>query len=207
MSSWIERAVPFYAVMLLAASLTPGGASPAAEGPGRAAMPEEIAAQNLDVRGDGAGLPEGSGSVAQGEALYAERCAACHGEFGEGAGRMPALIGGEDSLTTDRPRRTVGSFWPHAPTVFDYVRRAMPFGHAATLSADETYALTAFILNANGIVEDDFIADRRTLPAVKMPNRDGFVPDDRPWKPAARCMSDCRTPPRIVSRARKEEGK
>ena len=206
MSSWIERAVPLAAAML-AALVGPGVPLLAADGPGRVATPEEISAMDLDVRGDGAGLPEGSGSVAQGEALYAEKCAACHGEFGEGVGRMPALIGGEDSLATDRPRRTVGSFWPHAPTVFDYVRRAMPFGHAATLSAGETYALTAFILNANGIVADDFIADRRTLPAVKMPNRDGFVPDDRPWRPAARCMSDCRTPPRIVSRARKEEGK
>ncbi len=206
MSSWIERAVPLAAAML-AALVGPGVPLLAADGPGRAATPEEIAAMDLDVRGDGAGLPEGSGSVAQGEALYAVKCAACHGEFGEGVGRMPALIGGEDSLATDRPRRTVGSFWPHAPTLFDYVRRAMPFGHAATLSAGETYALTAFILNANGIVADDFVADRRTLPEVKMPNRNGFVPDDRPWRPAARCMSDCRTLPRIVSRARKEEGK
>ncbi len=206
MSSWIERSLPLPAAVL-AAFLAPGIPPLAADGPGRAATPEEISALDLDVRADGAGLPEGSGSVAQGEALYAERCAACHGEFGEGVGRMPALIGGEDTLATDRPRRTVGSFWPHAPTVFDYLRRAMPFGHAATLSAEETYALTAFILNANGIVGDGFVADRRTLPAVRMPNRDGFLPDDRPGKPAARCMSDCRRPPRIVSRARKEEGK
>ena len=206
MSSWIEHVPPFSA-FALAAILAPGIPPLAADGPGRAATPEEISALDLDVRADGAGLPEGSGSVAEGEALYAERCAACHGEFGEGVGRMPALIGGEDTLATDRPRRTVGSFWPHAPTVFDYLRRAMPFGHAATLSAEETYALTAFILNANGIVGDDFIADRRTLPAVKMPNRDGFLPDDRPRKPAVRCMSDCRRPPRIVSRAGKEERK
>ncbi len=205
MSSWIERVLPFPAVML-AAIFVPGGSPLAADGPGRAAMPEEIAALDLDVRADGAGLPAGSGSVEQGEAVYAEKCATCHGEFGEGNGRMPALIGGEDTLATDRPRRTVGSFWPHAPTVFDYVRRAMPFGHASTLSADETYALAAFILNANGIVEDDFVADSRTLPAVKMPNRDGFLPDDRPWKPAMRCMADCRRPPRIISRARKGEG-
>jgi len=205
MSSWIERAVPA-SLVALAAFLALGAASRAGDGPGRPATPEEIAALDLDVRADGAGLPAGSGSVERGEALYAEKCAACHGEFGEGVGRMPALIGGEGTLATDRPRRTVGSFWPHAPTVFDYVRRAMPFGHAATLTADETYALTAFILNANGIVEDDFVADGKSLPAMEMPNRGGFLPDDRPRRPAVRCMSDCRRPPRIVSRARREEG-
>ncbi len=206
MSSWIERTTPL-SLLLLLAVFTAGEPLLAADGPGREATPEEISALDLDVRADGAGLPEGSGTVEQGEALYAEKCAACHGEFGEGVGRMPALIGGEDTLASDRPRRTVGSFWPFAPTVFDYVRRAMPFGHASTLSVDETYALAAFILNANGIVRDDFVADGRTLPAVKMPNRNGFLPDDRPGKPAVRCMSDCRSVPRIVSRARKEEGK
>ncbi len=206
MSSWIERAL-LLSFFLPAAGFIMSVPLMAAESPGRMATPEEITALDLDVRADGVGLPEGSGSVEQGEALYAEKCAACHGEFGEGTGRMPALIGGEDTLATDRPRRTVGSFWPHAPTVFDYLRRAMPFGHASTLSADETYALTAFILNINGIVEDDFIADRRTLSAVKMPNSNGFLPDDRPGKPAVRCMSDCRRVPRITSRASKEEGK
>ena len=178
------------------------GASPRAETIGRPPTEQELALWDTDVRGpDGAGLPPGSGSVSQGEALYAARCAACHGEFGEGVGNMPALIGGEGSLSTDRPRRTVGSFWPYAPSLFDYVRRAMPFLEGHTLSPAETYALVAFILNLNGIVDDDFIADAESLPKVRMPNRDGFVPDDRRvWK-GQRCMRACRPAPRIIRRA------
>jgi len=187
---------------LLSLFLLLAPSSPLAAGPiGQQAAPALVTARDTDVRGDGAGLPEGSGTVARGEALYEEKCAACHGDFGEGAGRMPALIGGEGSLATDRPKRTIGSFWPFAPSVFDYIRRAMPFGQASSLSAGETYALTAFLLNANGIVPEDFIASRKTLPGVKMPNRAGFINDDRPRKPASRCMKNCRKTPRIVSRA------
>jgi cytochrome c len=179
----------------------PALAAPAADGPGRPATPAEIAARDIDVRGpDGAGLPPGRGSVSEGEAVYAARCAACHGEFGEGVGRMPALIGGEETLATDRPRRTIGSFWPYAPTLFDYLRRAMPFGEAHSLSVNEIYALVAFLLEANGIVDADFEATPASLPDVRMPNRDGFVPDTRRRITAPRCFRNClKTPPRIIA--------
>lgn len=219
MSSWIEtshvplparfRAVrgprPRVVLGVLMISLLPVFASlpaHAGQGIGRQASAGEIAAVDTDVRGDGAGLPPGSGSVAQGEALYEEKCAACHGDFGEGTGRMPALIGGEGSLATDRPRRTIGSFWPFAPSLFDYLRRAMPFGQAGSLSAAETYALTAFLLNINGIAKEDFIASRESLPGVKMPNRAGFVITPRPASPNTRCMKKCRAPARVMARAK-----
>ncbi|HHN66847.1 MAG TPA: cytochrome c [Thermopetrobacter sp.] len=192
MWKWIETAA-------LAAVLF---ATPALAGIGTPATEAEIAALDRDVRADGAGLPPGKGAVEQGAAIYAEKCAACHGEFGEGAGRMPALIGGEDSLRGDRPRRTVGSFWPYAPTLFDYIRRAMPLGHGNTLSDDETYALTAHILELNGIVTGDFIADMHTLPRVRMPNQAGFRRRPPPRRAVPRCMRQCRkTPARIIRRA------
>ncbi len=173
----------------------------AGENIGRPATPAEVAAADTDVRGDGAGLPPGGGTVARGEALYEEKCAACHGDFGEGQGGMPALMGGEGSLRSERPKRTIDSFWPYAPTIFDYLRRAMPLGEHARLSAEEAYALTAFLLAINGIVGEDFVATARSLPRVKMPNRDGFTADDRPRHPATRCMKECRRPPRIIARA------
>ncbi len=173
---------------------------------GRPPTPQELAVWDTDVRGtDGRGLPSGAGTVSAGEALYAERCAACHGEFGEGVGNMPALIGGEDTLASDRPRRTVGSFWPYAPSLFDYVRRAMPFLSGHTLSSNETYALVAYILNLNGIVDDGFVADAESLPRVRMPNRDGFVVDDRRLWKGPRCMHACQAVPRIVRRANSRE--
>ena len=195
-----------FAVLLLPLALA---APVAAGGIGRPATQAEIAAADTDVRGDGAGLPPGAGTVARGEEIYEERCAACHGDFGEGQGNMPALMGGEGTLKTQRPKRTIGSFWPFAPTIFDYLRRAMPFGEPVRLSAEEAYALTAYLLAINGIVGEDFIATARSLPAVKMPNRNGFVADDRPRHPAARCMSACRQPPRIIARAPRagKEGK
>ncbi len=186
---------------LLAAAPAAHAEEPAAVGIGRPATPAEIMARDIDVRGpDGAGLPEGRGTVAEGEAVYAERCAACHGEFGEGQGRMPALIGGEGTLATDRPRRTIGSFWPWAPTLFDYIRRAMPFGEAHVLTINEIYALTAFLLEVNGIVEADFVATPESLPKVRMPNRNGFIADTRRVITGPRCFRDCLTrPPEIIA--------
>jgi len=199
MCSWTRAAATALALGLWFA---PAGLAQPADGSlGRPATQAEIAARDIDVRPDGAGLPAGKGTVARGEEIFAEKCAVCHGEFAEGVGRMPALMGGEETLKTDRPRRTVGSYWPFATTLFDYIRRAMPFGHARSLSADEIYALSAFILNANGIVDEAFIADSGSLPKVKMPNRDGFVADDRPAHPNTRCMKNCRPAPRIISRA------
>ncbi len=172
-------------------------------GLGRDAQPDEVRGWDIDVRPDGAGLPPGRGTAADGEALYMERCASCHGEFGEAAGRFPVLMGGGDTLTSDDPVKTVGSYWPYAATLWDYIRRAMPFGDAQSLTADETYAVTAFVLNLNEIVDTDFVLDQKSLPKIEMPNARGFVlPDPRPDTPAgAPCMTDCKAAVEIMFRA------
>ena len=145
-------------------------------GLGRPALPEEIKAWDTDVRPDGKGLPPGKGTVKQGEELFQAQCAACHGEFGEGVGslaaRSPAGIG---TLKADRPDKTVGSFWPDASTVFDYIKRAMPFGNAQSLTDDEIYALTAYILNLNDVIKDEnFELNEKKFASIKMPNAGGF---------------------------------
>ncbi len=140
----------------------PTSAAPAAAaapakhlGIGRTATPEEIAGWDIDIRPDGQGLPAGKGTVKQGEALYMEHCAACHGEFGESAGRWPILFGGEGTLASDDPVKSIGSYWPYASTVMDYIRRAMPFGNAQSLTNDELYAVTAYVLYLNDIIKDE----------------------------------------------------
>ena len=115
-------------------------------GIGREAKPDEIAGWDIDIRPDGQGLPPGKGTVKQGEAIYMQQCAACHGEFGESAGRWPILSGGDGTLASDDPVKSIGSYWPYASTVMDYIRRAMPFGNAQSLSNDELYAVTAYVL-------------------------------------------------------------
>ncbi|MBX9739114.1 MAG: cytochrome c [Beijerinckiaceae bacterium] len=195
-------------VAALAALAAPAIAQTKATGLGRPALPEEIAAWDIDVRPDGAGLPPGRGSVKLGEEIYLERCASCHGEFGEGAGRYPVLAGGAGTLNKENPDKTVGSFWPYASTVFDYVRRAMPFGNAQSLTPDETYALTAYILNMNDLVKEDFELSKENFASVKLPNVGNFFDDDREtsekafWKPQP-CMKDCKPDaPKILGRAR-----
>jgi cytochrome c len=176
-------------------------------GLGREAHPDEVKAWDIDVRPDGVGLPVGKGSVKEGEALFLERCAACHGEFGEGAGRWPPVAGGHGSLDKDSPEKTVGSFWPFASTAFDYVRRTMPFGDAQSLTPDETYAIVAFILNMNDVVKDDFVLSNENFSSVKLPNEKGFRDDDREstekhfWRKDV-CMKDCKTAVKITGRAR-----
>ncbi len=173
-------------------------------GLGRTVTPEEIAGWDIDIRTDGLGLPPGEGTFEQGEEVYMERCAHCHGEFGYGGGtRYPQLVGGEDTLTTDDPRKTVGSYWPYASTVFDYIRRAMPFGEAQTLSNDEVYSVTAFLLVLNGVIEEDVPMNSDTLPKVVMPNADGFYDDDRPDVANEACMQNCKDDVTIVSNAKK----
>ena len=140
-----------------------------------------LSAWNIDVAPDGRGLPNGSGDVATGGRIFAAKCAACHGAIGEGL-IGDQLIGGAGTLATANPKRTVGSYWPYATTLFDYIRRAMPYNAPQSLSADEVYALSAWILNRNGIVPDDARLDAHSLAAIRMPNRDGFVPDPRPGR-------------------------
>lgn len=150
-------------------------------GVGRAPTPAEIKQWDITVLPNGAGLPAGSGTPAQGEAIYRGKCAACHGPKGEGNAALgPALVGGIGSLATPKPLKTIGSYWPYATTVWDYIHRSMPYDQPGTLSADQTYAVTAFLLFRNGIIPRNRAMSRDTLPKVRMPNRDGFIPDNRP---------------------------
>ncbi|HRK24214.1 MAG TPA: cytochrome c [Beijerinckiaceae bacterium] len=176
-------------------------------GLGREAHPDEIKAWDIDVRPDGLGLPPGKGSVKQGEELYQAQCASCHGEFGESAGRWPVLAGGRGSLKNEGPEKTVGSFWPFASTTFDYIRRAMPYGNARSLSDDEIYAITAYVLSLNDVVKDDFVLSKENFTGVKLPNGEGFFDDDREkterhfW--AEPCMKACKPDPaKVTGRAR-----
>jgi cytochrome c len=141
---------------------------------GRTPTPQEIRAADISVPPSGAGLPAGSGDAKQGAQVYASKCLACHGE--KGAGKpADALVGGVGSLATSKPLRTVGSFWPYATTLFDYTRRAMPLQNPKSLTDDEVYAVSAYILYLNGIIAENAPMNAQTLPQVKMPNRDGFV--------------------------------
>jgi S-disulfanyl-L-cysteine oxidoreductase SoxD len=186
-------------------------AAPAAAeklGIGRALTPEELKGWDIAVRPDGHGAPSGKGTAAQGEEIFQAQCASCHGEFGEGKDRWPTLAGGHGTLKHDRPEKTVGSYWPYASTVFDYIKRAMPFGNAQSLSNDEVYALTAYVLQLNDVVTDPkFELNAKTMQAIKMPNAAGFYDDDREtaeksfWnrKP---CMKDCKKDATVLNRAR-----
>lgn len=182
--------------------------SKGAFGLGRVAMHEEIAAWDIDIRPDGMGLPVGKGTVADGEPIYTEACAVCHGDFGEGAGRWPVLAGGQDTLTRERPEKTIGSYWPYLSTVFDYVRRAMPFGDARSLSDDDVYALTAYLLYLNDVVDDEeFELSNENFASVRLPNETNFFDDNRMDEPhyakgVEPCMSDCKPGPvEITARA------
>jgi len=167
-------------------------------GYGEAATTAQIAGWDIDVRPDGKGLPPGSGSVADGEILYEEQCAECHGSFGEGEGRYPSLAGGEDSLRDARPHKTVGSFWKYTSTLWDYIHRAMPFTRPESLSNDEVYALTAYVLYLNDLVEDDLVLNRENLADIRLPNEANFFPEQRPDVHNKRCMKNCRDPASIV---------
>jgi len=196
MSSSHKAVLLLGAGLMLAACPLARAEEPGHFGYGQIATPAEIKGWNIDARGDdGAGLPPGKGSVEKGAEVFAEQCAACHGTFGEGEGRFPKLVGGAGTLRNDRPELTVGSYWPFAPTLFDYINRAMPMPAPHTLSSDDVYALTAYILNLNDIVPNEFVADRDSLPKVKMPNRDHFIwTDPRPDTMAKPCMNACTDP-------------
>ena len=173
---------------------------------GKIATAEEVAGWDIDVRPDGLGAPVGMGNAIDGEEVYADLCAACHGDFGEGVDRWPELVGGEGSLDTYDPLKTTGSYWPYASTLYDYVYRAMPFGESQSLSYDETYQIVAFLLYMNDIIEDDFDVSHENIGSIEMPNRDGFfMPDPRPdAQPvsAEPCMNNCNVATSIMGRAR-----
>ena len=163
---------------------------------GRVALAEEVAAWDIDVRPDGAGLPKGSGSAVAGGVIYDAQCAACHGDFGEGTGRWPVLAGGQDTLTDERPEKTIGSYWPYLSTVYDYVRRAMPFGNARSLSDDEVYAVTAYLMYLNDLVDEEFELNSDNFLETRLPNEENFIADNRSEEPyfsgsLEPCMSDC----------------
>jgi cytochrome c len=175
-------------------------------GIGRPALPEEVAAWNLDVSPDGTGLPEGSGDVLTGEDLFSENCASCHGEFGEGQGNWPKLAGGKGTLADADPLKTVGSYWPHLSTTFDYVNRSMPFGNAQSLTPDEVYAITAYILYNNDLVDEDFVLSKANFTEVVLPNAGGFIMDDRDTTELPKfirepCMEACKDTVEITAHA------
>lgn len=157
---------------------------------GRPATPDEIKLWDLDVRPDGKGLPDGSGSAIDGKEVFAENCAACHGEKGLG-GIKDRLVGGQGTLASDKPIKTIGSYWPYATTLFDYIHRAMPYPAPGSLSTDDTYAVTAYLLSLNGIIPPDGKLDKASLPQIEMPNRNGFVPDNE-FDPASLFKSKVR---------------
>ncbi len=146
---------------------------------GRTPTKEEIAAWDISVGPDGKGLPAGHGTAKEGAAIFADKCAVCHGPEGQGGKIGPRVIGGiadTETLTTLKPVRSVGGYWPYATSVWDYIRRAMPRSQSGTLTPNEVYSLTAFILSKSKIIPDDQVLNEKTLPKVQMPNRNGFVP-------------------------------
>lgn len=199
-------AAPVVSSGLISAANASTSAGEGKLGLGRAALPEEIAAWDVDVSPDGTGLPVGSGSVEDGEMLFSENCAVCHGEFAEGVGNWPELAGGEGTLANEDPVKTVGSYWPYLSTAWDYVHRSMPYGQAQTLSTDEVYAIVAYILYSNFLVEDDFVLSNENFLEVEMPNADGFIVDDRAeteypiWRTEP-CMENCKDNVEITMRA------
>ena len=163
-----------WTISLLLASLAIQAETPQSPNLGRPATPTEITAWDIDIAPDGAGLPPGRGTIAAGEALYNTRCEICHGPEGIG-GSADALAGAEESLTDKWPDKTIGNYWPYATTLFDFIRRAMPLDTPGSLSADEIYALTGYLLYLNGIIDEDKIVDADSLRKVTMPNQNGFL--------------------------------
>ncbi len=183
-----ELCIAAFAVVALACATSAQAQVP--YGIGRAATPAEIAGWNIDIDRYGNNLPPGSGSVSRGREVFDQQCAACHGAKGEG-GVGDRLVGGQGTLATPEPVKTVGSYWPYAPTLFDYIRRAMPQNAPQSLSNDDVYAVSAYILHLNGLMPAEATLDARTLSAIKMPNREMFVGDSRPDVKNPACMTGC----------------
>ena len=192
--------------MIAAAEASAVGPRDGKFGLGRGATQREVAAWDGDISPYGTGLPMGSGDAFNGEEVFAEHCAICHGDFAEGVDNWPELAGGLDTLADEDPVKTVGSYWPYLSTTWDYVKRSMPFGYAQSLSDDDVYAIVAYILYSNDIVDEDFILSNETFLDVEMPNKNGFIVDDRLtseshfWNKKV-CMSDCKSDVKITMRA------
>ena len=192
--------------MIAAAEASAVGPRDGKFGLGRGATKREVAAWDGDISPDGTGLPMGSGDAINGEEVFAEHCAICHGDFAEGVDNWPELAGGLDTLADEDPVKTVGSYWPYLSTTWDYVKRSMPFGYAQSLSDDDVYAIVAYILYSNDIVDEDFILSNETFLDVEMPNKNGFIVDNRLtseshfWNKKV-CMSDCKSDVKITMRA------
>jgi S-disulfanyl-L-cysteine oxidoreductase SoxD len=165
--------------LVLAATVLASFAQLPTYGLGRAPTAEEIKAWDITIPPDGKGLPPGSGTAALGKPIYAEKCASCHGDEGKNP-KYTLLVGGRGTLNTDQPVKTIGSYWPYATTLWSYINRSQPFDSPGSLTPDQVYAVTAYLLHLNGILGEGDRLDATTLPQVKMPNRDGFVPDARP---------------------------
>ena len=173
---------------------------------GQLATAEQGAGWDIDVRPDGLGAPVGAGNAFDGEEVYAERCASCHGDFGEAVDNWPVLVGGEGTLNGHDPVKTTGSYWPYASTMYDYIYRAMPFGEAQSLTHDETYQIVAYLLFMNDIIDDEFELNQENIGTIEMPNRDGFMmpdprPDAQPISGVA-CMKNCDVPTNVIGKAR-----
>ena len=197
---------PKSATLIAAAIFLSGPVSAEKLGLGRSALPEEIAAWDREIRPDGTGLPVGSGDALVGEEIFADQCAACHGDFAEGIDNWPKLAGGADTLDHEDPLKTVGSYWPYLSTAYDYIKRSMPYGNAGTLSDDDVYSIVAYILYSNDLIEDDFVLSNETFLDVEMPNAAGFILDDRAqteyvqWS-GEPCMENCKSEVKVTMRA------
>lgn len=177
-----------------AVTVSTSGQGSAAPSPrlGQPVTEAQLAKWDIDVRTpDGRGLPPGKGSVADGKKVYDAKCLACHGEGAKGGAVFGSMVGGIGSFTTNTRVLTPGSMYPYAGVLFDYVRRAMPMNAPQSLTDDEVYAVSAYILHLNGLMDANAVGDAKTFTALRMPNRDGFIVDDRPDTQAARCMSNC----------------
>ena len=174
-------------------------------GLGRTATENEVRAWDIDIRPDGSGLPIGSGSVLFGEEIYTDNCASCHGDFGEGIDRWPELAGGFDTLNSEDPVKTIGSYWPYLSTVWDYVHRAMPFGNAQSLTDDDVYSITAYLLYLNDLVDEDFELSDKNFSSISLPNEENFFLDNRSTLEnkqfVKRCMTQCKPEAKITKRA------
>ena len=182
-------------VVAVAACAAAAAQTPDYKNVGRTPTAQEVQAMDIAVGTDGKELPPGSGNAKTGARLFNEKCVACHGENAEGSAQAPALVGGKGTLTSLHPKMTAGSYWPFATTIFDYIRRAMPRFQEGSLKADEVYSLTAFILYRNDIIKEDEVIDSKTLPKIRMPNRDGFIPQNldeiHDWKKRGCKLGHC----------------